>query len=122
MLLRLSSAGQQGCCRAADPALPGALCDMDGAEDFTAEDNGCWIARAAALERPAAGTSGLEECMGEAIEDDCCATVPHALENAVLTVLREIGEDPQREVGQMSCLCYQSRSTHKQHVMCTAEH
>ena len=93
---------------------------MDGAEDFAAEDNGCWIARAAALERPAAGPSGLEECMGEAIEDDGCEPVPHVMEGAVLTILREIGEDPQREVGQTDGLLCQDSSNSAQHLVCTA--
>jgi hypothetical protein len=98
-LLRLSSNAQQRCCEAGR-ALPPALCDMDSGAGFAAEDNGFWVARAAALERPGAGTSGLEECMGEAQaeEGSCCEAAPQGLEAAVLTILREIGEDPQREV------------------------
>ncbi|CAL8470824.1 g10366 [Coccomyxa elongata] len=42
---------------------------------------------------PPATTSGLQECMEEAH----CAPVPHVLEDAVLSILREIGEDPNRE-------------------------
>lgn len=42
----------------------------------------------------AAAVNGLAECMEEAH----CAPVPAALENAVLSILREIGEDPNREV------------------------
>ena len=48
----------------------------------------------------AATTSGLQECMEEAE----CAPVPHVLEDAVLSILREIGEDPNREVLTPSAL------------------
>ena len=42
-------------------------------------------------------TNGLEECMEEA-EHEGGTEVSAALEEAVLTILREIGEDPGREV------------------------
>ena len=42
-------------------------------------------------------TNGLEECMEEA-EHEEGTEVSAALEGAVLTILREIGEDPGREV------------------------
>lgn len=48
----------------------------------------------------AATTSGLQECMEEAH----CTPVPHVLEDAVLCILREIGEDPNREVSAPSAL------------------
>ena len=48
-------------------------------------------------------TNGLEECMEEA-EHEQGTEVSAALEGAVLTILREIGEDPGREVGLTSML------------------
>lgn len=42
-------------------------------------------------------TNGLEECMEEA-EHEGGTEVSAAMEGAVLTILREIGEDPGREV------------------------
>ena len=49
-------------------------------------------------------TNGLEECMEEA-EHEEGTEVSAALEGAVLTILREIGEDPGREVGCAPCGC-----------------
>ncbi len=52
-----------------------------------------------------AEADGLTECMEEAECASPSGDVPEALENAVLTILREIGDDPTREVrtnnGQM---------------------
>ena len=42
-------------------------------------------------------TNGLEECMEEA-EHEQGTSVSEALEGAVLTILREVGEDPDRQV------------------------
>ena len=46
----------------------------------------------------ASHASGLEECMGEAERDEGWASAPALLLSAVETILREIGEEPEREV------------------------
>ena len=54
-------------------------------------------------------TNGLEECMEEA-EHEGGTSTSAALEGAVLAILREIGEDPRREV----------RMQHARRVFCSA--
>jgi hypothetical protein len=97
-LLRFSGAGKSEAVRglAAGMVQPGVA-----AAAQKVPDNICLRYSASS-----AVTNGLEECMEEA-EHEEGSSVSEVLEDAVLTILREIGEDPDRQVKTLIAIAVQ---------------